>query len=46
MGDFTEAMLEGLYCQCCGETLYDNLDDPPGFPQSCEGCAADNDEEE
>lgn len=28
-------ILEGLYCQCCGD-LIDG--DEPGYPRSCEGC--------
>ena len=48
MGEISEMVLEGALCQTCGvfmgPTPENNFDksaenwDPPGFPQSCEGC--------
>lgn len=35
MGEIAEAMLEGLFCQACGE-LIDG--EEPGYPRDCPGC--------
>jgi len=35
MGEAAEAVLEGLYCQVCGD-LIDG--EEPGYPRSCEDC--------
>lgn len=35
MGEITEAILEGLFCQICGGYLDGN---EPGYPRTCEIC--------
>jgi len=42
MGDVADAILDGLFCQCCGE-LIDG--DEPGYPRTCAGCGGDENEE-
>lgn len=34
MSEFTDDMLEGLYCMDCGECLYDFS----GYPRRCSDC--------
>lgn len=43
MGEISEAILDGLMCEVCGEVFEDALegDDPPGFPRRCPGCDKD-----
>ncbi len=44
MGEMADAIIEGDMCQLCGELMEGN-----GFPQTCETCLAednDNDEDE
>jgi len=36
MGEIADAMLSGLFCQCCGE-VFDDMDEP-GYPRMCEAC--------
>lgn len=38
MGDIAEMILEGLLCDCCGSFIDG---EEPGFPRSCEDCAAE-----
>jgi len=38
MGDIADAILEGVFCQVCGEYLGEG----DGFPSSCAGCAGDD----
>ena len=35
-----DAILEGIFCQCCGEYMGSDDPDwqPPGFPQTCAAC--------
>ena len=35
MGDIADAIINGLFCQHCGE-LIDG--DEPGYPRACQGC--------
>jgi hypothetical protein len=35
MGEAADAVLEGLYCQCCGD-LIDG--EEPGHPRKCDDC--------
>jgi len=34
MSEFTDLMLDGVICQCCGQFL----GDASGYPRSCEWC--------
>lgn len=38
MGDIAEAILDGLFCQVCGEVIDE---ESPGYPRTCEGCQGD-----
>ena len=44
MGEMSEAILEGIFCQMCGCLMEDMLNDndelvePPGYPRTCEDC--------
>jgi len=38
MGEIAEAMIEGLFCQFCGEFIDG---EQPGYPRSCAGCEDD-----
>lgn len=37
MGEYAEMMLDGTYCQSCGEFL-NGGEDGEGFPMFCAGC--------
>lgn len=34
MGEIAEGILDGDFCECCGEYIGDGY----GFPQTCDGC--------
>lgn len=36
MGEIAEGMLDGTFCQQCGEVM--NEGGGPGYPQTCRGC--------
>jgi hypothetical protein len=39
MGDYTDMMLDGIYCCVCGGLVTGDIkDDPPGHPIVCEEC--------
>ncbi len=35
MGEIADAMINGLFCEVCGEYLDG---DEPGYPRKCENC--------
>lgn len=35
MGEMADALINGLFCQVCGDVIDG---DEPGFPRTCEGC--------
>lgn len=37
MGDYADDVLEGVYCQYCGEYL----DEDVGYPRTCHACIED-----
>jgi len=39
MGEIADAMLEGVFCEHCGEYLGE---DAPGYPRLCVACQEDN----
>lgn len=42
MGDMADMVLDGILCQECGELMIDpEKEDPPGYPQTCGGCAGE-----
>lgn len=41
MSDYTDAMLDGVFCQMCGEYIGDGC----GFPRSCPTCALEESED-
>ncbi len=43
MGDIADAILDGEFCQYCGE-LIDG--EAPGYPRTCAGCREDDDGDE
>ena len=47
MGEIADAMLEGIFCACCGEVFEDMLGDeePPGYPRYCASCQPDFEQE-
>lgn len=42
MGEMAEAILEGIFCQWCGEYL----DEGDGFPQVCAACKSESGDDE
>lgn len=44
MGEIADMMLEGTMCAGCGEFLHDG-EDGPGYPEYCETCKPDYEEE-
>lgn len=45
MGEIAEGILDGTFCQECGELMIDEGEDPPGHTQSCAGCLEVDDED-
>ena len=39
MGDIADGILDGDFCEVCGDWLED---DGPGYPRKCEACSEDN----
>ena len=37
MSDHTDDVLDGLFCECCGEFLEEAV----GYPRKCEACKED-----
>lgn len=37
MGEIADSILDGDFCQCCGEYMEDEAG--AGFPQTCAGCS-------
>lgn len=44
MGEIAEAMLDGVFCQSCGELIGDG--EGCGFPVTCEACGGDSEPED
>lgn len=42
MGEMADAVLDGEFCQICGEYLDDYA---PGYPRTCAGCGGDDEPE-
>lgn len=38
MGEYAEALLDGTFCQGCGELMIDEFETPPGHPVFCAVC--------
>ena len=48
MGEMAEGLLDGTFCEGCGEVFDDIIDgaEPPGFPRLCPSCGGSPDEAE
>lgn len=46
-GEMAEAVLDGIFCQCCGEFMGSDDPDwqPAGHPVTCAACRAISEEE-
>ena len=40
MGEMTEDILDGIFCEVCGEYI----GEPCGYPRTCEGCGGESEE--
>lgn len=47
MGEMADAILDGDFCQVCGEVFDDIIDgeDSPGYARTCAACGGDDDDE-
>lgn len=41
MGEAADMILEGYFCQACGELLLEEDGDPCGYPTFCDSCSED-----
>jgi hypothetical protein len=43
MSDFTDDVLDGLFCQACGCVVDETA---PGYPRNCEPCGGEDDDDD
>ena len=45
MGEIADAIIDGFYCELCGEMI-DGNENEPGYPRTCTGCKTEEEDED